>query len=117
MSTRRHENGPVVVLGLRGDYFGGPETDVLGRAIADEIARGNVLLLLDLRECRSMNSTAFGVLIEARRACAARGGALKLCGAERRIRSLLDVLHAEHLIEGYATEAEALVSFAQRASA
>ncbi len=117
MTLRRRENDGIVVLSVAGEYFGGRETDALERAIQDEIERGNQWLVIDLSECRVMNSTAFGILIDAHRACAARGGLVKLCGAEGRMKNLLGVLQVERFIDHYASADEALASFTQRASA
>lgn len=117
MRIQRRESAGVVILEIAGDYFGGLETHALEQALGDEMAAGNVLLLLDLSSCHAMNSTALGILIEAHRACEAQGGVMKLCGAQGRMKSLLNVLHVERLFEQYATEAEALASFVQQASA
>jgi anti-anti-sigma factor len=115
--VRRRELDGVVVLELDGEYFGGLETQELERALAHETAAGHALLVLDLAACRAMNSTAFGVLIEAHHACERLGGVIKLCGAHGRVRSLLDVVHAQSLFEIHPGEAEALASFASRATA
>jgi anti-anti-sigma factor len=117
MSIQRRESAGIVVLDVAGEYFGGLETHALEQTLGDEIAAGNVLLLLDLSSCRAMNSTALGILIEAHRACEAQGGVIKVCGARGRMKALLRVLHVERLFEQYETSAEALASFVQRASA
>jgi len=117
MSIQRREVAGTVTLGLAGEYFGGLETHALEQTLRDEIAAGNVLLILDLASCRAMNSTALGILIEAHRLCEAQGGTVKLCGAQGRMKSLIHVLRVERMLESYATEAEAIASFAHRASA
>ena len=117
MSIQRRVVAGIVVLNVAGEYFGGLETHALEQTLGDEIAAGNTLLLLDLSSCRAMNSTALGILIEAHRTCEAQGGAIKVCAAHGRMKALLHVLHAERLFEHYESEAEALASFVQRASA
>lgn len=117
MAIRRREIDRIVLFDVSGEYFGGQETDALDRAIANEIALGNLLMVLNLTECRVMNSTAFGVLIGAHRVCESIGGVIKLCGAEPRMKSLLKVLHVNELLDHYASEADALAAFAQRATA
>jgi anti-sigma B factor antagonist len=117
MSIHRREIDGIVVLDVSGQFFGGPETEALERAIANEIASGNPLLLVNLSECRAMNSTAFGVLLAAHRTCQAIGGVIMLCGAERRMKSLLNVLHVNQMFATYPSEAEALAAFAHRATA
>jgi anti-anti-sigma factor len=117
MNIQKRTDGGIVVMDVAGEFFGGPETQALERAIAEEIAVGNVRILLDLSRCRTMNSTAFGVLIEGHHACDRMGGVIKLCGAGHRMKSLLGVLHGEQLFEHHATEAEALASFRERATA
>ena len=117
MAARRREIDGIVLFDVSGEYFGGPETEALDRAIAKEIALGNLRLVLNLSECRAMNSTAFGVLLGAHRVCQAIGGVIKLCGAERRMKNLLSVLHVNQLLDHYPSEGDALAAFAHRATA
>jgi anti-anti-sigma factor len=117
MIVRKREIDGVVLVDVAGEYFGGTETQALQRALQEELASGRAAMLLDLSTCRSLNSTAFGVLIETHRACERRGGALKLCGARGRVKSLLDVLRARTLFEIYPDEVEGRASFAIRATA
>ena len=117
MAIRKREIDGIVVLDLSGEYYGGRETDELDRAISVELALGNLQLVLNLSECRIMNSTAFGVLIGAHKMVEAMGGVIKLCGAERRMQSLLRVLHVHELLDHHPSEEDALAALGRRATA
>jgi len=117
MAILRREHNGIVILDAAGEFFGGPETHALDRAIANEIALGNLQLIVNLSGVRAMNSTAFAVLIGAHQVHHAIGGELKLCGAQRRMQNLLKILHVNQLIEHYASEEEAVSAFEHRATA
>ena len=117
MAIRKREVYGTTVLDVGGEYYGGKETDALDRAIANEIALGNLRIVLNLSQCRMMNSTAFGVLIGAHKVVEAMGGMITLCGAERRMKRLLAVLRVHELFDHYPTEDEALEALGPRATA
>jgi anti-anti-sigma factor len=117
MAIRKREVDGIGVLDLVGDFYGGRETEALDRAIATEIALGNFVLVLNLAECRLMNSTAFGVLIGTHRVVEAMGGEITLCGAEGRMKHLLAVLHVGQLFAHFPTEDQALAAMGRRATA
>lgn len=91
MSVNSTRTGDVTVLHPAGAYYGGLETEGLHRAIEEHIAAGRTRIVLDLSGCTTMNSNALGALIEARRACVAHGGDLRLCNVERRVMAVLRV--------------------------
>ena len=113
MSVRRREVGGVTVLYVGGEYYGGDETDALRKTILDQAAAGNTRLILNLWECGMMNSNALAVVVEAHRNYASRGGEIILCGAERRMKSLLVVSRLYDLFRHYETEAEAVAAFTE----
>ena len=117
MAILRREHDDIVIMDVSGEFFGGPETHALDRAISNEIALGNLQLVVNLSGCRAMNSTAFAVLMGAHRVIRAIGGEIKLCGAQRRMQNLLQVLHVNQLLEHHATEEEAVSAFEKRATA
>ncbi len=113
MSVRRREVGGIVVLYVGGEYYGGDETDALRKAILDQAAGGNSRMILNLSECGMMNSNALAVMVEAHRSYVSRGGEIILCGAERRMKSLLVVSRLYDLFRHYETDAEAIAAFAE----
>ena len=117
MSVRRRQLGDVVVLDLCGYFYGGRETAVLDRVLAEELALGSSAVLVNLGECMGMNSTAIGVLFRAHDAFQRRGGSIKFCCAAGRMKSLLAILRAGTLLDQHLSEEEALSAFSHQASA
>ena len=114
---RRRQLGDVVVLDLCGHFYGGRETAVLERVLAEELALGSGALLVNLSECMGMNSIAIGTLFRTHDAFQGRGGSLKFCCAAGRMKSLLAILRAGTLLDQYPSEEEALSAFSHQASA
>jgi anti-sigma B factor antagonist len=101
-----------VVLELNGSFFGDIETEELAQAIGQVTAEGNQHLILDLTECKVMNSTALSVLTRAQQNYAARDGLIRLCGIQKRMHDILSVTRLLSLFGHHATLDEALASFA-----
>jgi anti-sigma B factor antagonist len=112
MSVRRRDILSIVVLELNGSFFGDVETDELAQAIDQVTAEGNHHLVLDLTECKVMNSTALSVLTRAQRDYAAREGLIRLCGIQKRMHDILSVTRLLNLFGHHPTLDEALASFA-----
>ena len=117
MSVQRRDILSVTVLEVSGNFFGDQETDELARAIREVSAEGNLHLVLDLSDCKMMNSTALSVLTSAQRDYATRGGTIRLCGLQRRMLSLLSLTRLLDLFGHHPTLDEALASFAETESA
>jgi anti-sigma B factor antagonist len=117
MSVRKRAILSVVVLEVIGSFFGDAETDELAQAIAQVGAEGNRHLVLDLEECKVMNSTALSVLAQAHRDYAARGGVIRLCGLQKRMQNILSLTRLLDLFGHHPSLDEALASFAEAESA
>src|SRR5262249_41853124 len=61
--VQRKQIRTIAVLALKGGFFGDRETDELQKAIMDEAASGNRRLVLDMKDCQSLNSIAIGVIM------------------------------------------------------
>jgi anti-sigma B factor antagonist len=113
MSVRRRDILSIVVLELNGSFFGDIETEELAQAIDQVTGEGNRHLILDLTECKVMNSTALSVLTGAQQNYAARDGHIRLCGIQKRMYDILSVTRLLNLFGHHPTLDEALASFAQ----
>ena len=116
MAVARRTVGSVTVLDVIGEFTGGVETDQLLTAILDEAAAGNRQLLLDLTGCAMMNSSGISVLVEAYRTYAARGGAIKLCGLQKRMANQLSTVRLINIFSHHPTADEAIAAFASGTS-
>jgi anti-sigma B factor antagonist len=113
MAVRRKSLGPVVLISLRGSFFGDKETDELEKALMDEAAGGNTKLVLDLSGCDNMNSTAIGVLMRAFANYKSRQGEIKLCGLGKRLNTVFVVTKLIMLFDHHNDCEAAVAAFAQ----
>ena len=116
MAVRRKEIRSIVVLYPKGSFFGDKETDDLQKAIMDEAAGGNTMLLLNMSECQSLNSIAIGVLMRGYSNYKGRGGEVKLCGLGKRLKDLFTMTKLIMVFDHHETEEQALASFAEEES-
>jgi anti-sigma B factor antagonist len=112
VALRRKEIRSIVVLSLKGSFFGDSETDELQKAIMDEGAAGNVRLILDMSDCQALNSTAIGVVMRGFANYKSRGGEIKLCGLGKRIKDLFTMTKLIMVFDHHNTEDEAVAAFA-----
>ena len=117
MAVRRRQVQNVVILQLKGGFFGDRETDELQKAIMDEAAGGNTHLILNMAECQSLNSIAIGTLMRGHANYRSRGGEIKLCGLGKRIRDLFTMTKLIMVFDHHDTEEHALAAFAVGESA
>ena len=111
MTVSRRVLGGVTVLDVGGEFTGGGETDQLRSAILEEASRGNTRLVLDLSECRWMNSSGISVLVEAYRNYAGRHAVIKLCRLQKRLINQLVTVRLLALLGSYPTVEEAIAAF------
>jgi anti-anti-sigma factor len=117
MSVRKRSILSITVLEVSGSFFGDVETEQLASEVAAAASSGNLHLILDLADCRVMNSTALSVLTQAYRDYSARGGAIRLCGVQKRMESILTLTRLLDFFRHYPSVDEALASFAEAESA
>jgi len=101
----------IVVLEPHGDLVGnfGEHLDM---AIKGEVASGTTRLVIDMTECRAMDSMGFGTLIGARQECAQGGCALRLCGMHGRVAFPFERFpKVAELFSIHATRDEAVAAF------
>ncbi len=112
MAVRRKQVRSIVVLSVKGSFFGDSETDELQKAIMDEAAAGNTRLVLDMKECQALNSIAIGVLMRGFANYKGRGGEIKLCGLGKRVKDLFTMMKLIMVFDHHETEEQALAAFA-----
>jgi len=113
VSVHRRQVRSIVVVSVKGSFFGDSETDELQKVILDEAAGGNTRLVLDMSECQALNSTALGVLIRGYANYRGRGGEIKLCGLGKRIKDLFIMTKLIMVFDHHETENEAIAAFAE----
>ncbi len=102
----------VAILAPKGWLMGGNETDEFEKAVRDLLEKGNRCLVVDLSDVAHMNSRALGILIGLNTSYMNRKGKLKLCHLDSKIQNILVITRLSLVFDVYATEREAVESFA-----
>lgn len=113
MAVRRKQVRSIVVLYLKGSYFGDTETDELQKAIMDEAAAGNTRLVLNMSECQALNSIGIGVMMRGFANYKGRGGEIKLCGLGKRVKDVFVMTKLIMVFDHHDTEEKAIAAFAE----
>jgi len=110
---KQRQVGSIVILYPKGYLTGGDETDELERTIKDLGEGGNKHLIINLSETQHLNSTALGVLISGHSNYLRRGGQMKLCAVDHRIQNIFVITKLSLVFDVFATEEQAIASFAE----
>ena len=96
--------GEQAVVCIRGsiDLLTAPELDSILRAV---MARGHLMVVVDLRELQFMDATGLRVIADASARAVSAGGVLVLESAPPFIQRILAITGLDHLIERPAPEA------------
>jgi anti-sigma B factor antagonist len=105
------QDGKIIVLGLRGNYVGGDETDELRDIIKKVSESGNLKLVIDLGEVSYLNSSALGVLIAAHANYTKRGGKVMLCQLNKNLENLFVITKLSLIFDSYPNQVEAIAGF------
>ncbi len=112
MAVKRKEVRSIVVLTLKGRFYGDRETDELEKAVMDEAAAGNTRLVIDMNECEALNSVALGALMRGFANYKSRGGEIKLSSLGKRLKDLFIMTKLIMVFDHHDTEELAIASFA-----
>lgn len=113
MAVKRKEVRSIVVLSLKGRFYGDRETDELEEAIMKEAAAGNQRLVIEMTECDALNSVALGVLMRGFANYKSRGGEIKLASLGKRLKDLFIMTKLIMVFDHHDTEELALAAFAE----
>ena len=110
---KQRQVGTIAILVPHGYLTGDDETDKLEQGIKTLSEGGNKHLVINLGETQHLNSTALGVLISAHSNYVRRGGQMKLCSVDKRIENIFVITKLSLVFDVYATEEQAIASFAE----
>ena len=111
MALKRREVRSIVIVSLKGRFYGDAETDELEKAILAEAAAGNKMLVLNMSECEALSSVPIGVLMRGYANYKARGGEIKLCALGKRIKDLFTMTKLIMVFDHHDTEEQAIAAF------
>ena len=112
MAVRKREVRSITVLYPKGRFYGDAETDELEKAIMDEAAAGNKMLVVNLSECEALNSVGIGTLMRGYANYRGRGGEIKLCSLGKRLKDLFTMTKLIMVFDHHDNEEQAIAAFA-----
>lgn len=105
------ENG-VVVITLKSNLEGGPETMKLKDDAKAEVEKGERKFVLDMTNAGFVNSTGIGVVVGMFTSIKDAGGEMKVCGVTDRARRAFVVTGVWQLFDACETKDEAVTALA-----
>ncbi|MDH7603887.1 MAG: STAS domain-containing protein [Melioribacter sp.] len=111
MKIKTYEKYGAVVIELKGNVMGGPEAQEFSDLLHKLLDEGKKNVVVDLADCKFMNSSGLGMLISGYTTMKNGGGSLKLANATEKIESLLVITKLITIFEHYSSVDEAVKSF------
>ncbi len=111
MQMKEEKIGDVVVISLKGNLMGDPETSELREKIYSCIGRDDVKIVLDLSKIKWMNSSGLGALISSLTSVKNKGGEIRLANITEKVQSLFMITQLVRVFKSYDSVEEAVNSF------
>jgi anti-sigma B factor antagonist len=111
MKIKTSEQYGAVIIELKGNVMGGPETQEFGTLLHKLLDDGKKNVVVDLAGCKFMNSSGLGMLISGYTTIKNGGGSLVLANATEKIESLLIITKLITIFEHFNSVDDAVKSF------
>jgi anti-sigma B factor antagonist len=111
MTITQQTHGSVIVVSLKGNLLGEPETTALREAIYSLTERLEKQLVLDLGGLKAINSTGLGALVAALTSVRRRGGDMCLARLTDKVHALMMITNLNRVFKIYETVERAVTSF------
>jgi anti-sigma B factor antagonist len=111
MQIKEREAESTTVIEIIGEAKARDHYEKLHNLLHDRMSQGRKRFVINLSECRWIDSAGLGELIKTFGHVMREGGSLKLAAAPEKIRNILNITHVTQVIELFETEAAALESF------
>jgi anti-sigma B factor antagonist len=105
------KKGDVVLVLLKSNLEGGPDTFELKDEVKAQLGHGSRRFLLDMKDAGFVNSTGIGVVVSILASIKEHSGLLKVCGVSDRVRRAFVTTGVWALFDSYATQEQALAAF------
>ncbi len=112
MKIKERRRDGIAILDLSGKLMGGPDAEAFNEALRTLMHEGVLNFIVNLEKVNWVNSTGLGILISGYTTVKRAGGELKLMKVTERIENIFIVSKLSTVFQSYATEDEALRSFA-----
>jgi len=111
MRIKTSEKYSAVVIDLKGNVVGGPDSEEFSKLLHGLLDEGKKNVVVDLGSVKFMNSSGLGMLISGFTTIKNGGGSLKLANATEKINSLLVITKLITIFENFNSVDEAVKSF------
>ncbi len=111
MRIKTSEKYSAVVIELKGNVIGGPDSEDFSKLLHSYVDEGKKNIVVDLGSVKFMNSSGLGMLISGFTTMKNGGGSLKLANATEKINSLLVITKLITIFENFNSIEEAVKSF------
>lgn len=111
MKIKTSEKYSAVIIELKGNVIGGPDSEEFSKLLHSYIDEGKKNIVVDLKSVKFMNSSGLGMLISGFTTVKNGGGSFKLANATEKINSLLVITKLITIFENYNSVDEAIKSF------
>lgn len=111
MQIKEQIEGDVVVLSLRGNLMGDPETSEFRDKVKDLVRDGFLKIVLDVSKIKWLNSSGLGALISALATVNNSGGDMRLANVTEKIKSLFMITQLIKVFKTFETAERAVASF------
>ena len=111
MEIIERKMGSVTVIDLKGEVKARGQHNGFQQLVHELMEEGQKKFIINLSECRWIDSAGLGELIRSFAHVMRQGGSLKLACAPEKIRNILNITNLTEVIELYDTEEAALRSF------
>lgn len=111
MRIKTSEKYSAVVIELKGNVMGGPDSEEFSKLLHSLVDDGKKNIVVNLGSVKFMNSSGLGMLISGFTTVKNAGGSLKLANATDKINSLLVITKLITIFENFNSVDEAVNSF------
>lgn len=111
MNIEVKEFDDVVLLGVKGNMMGGPETIAIHDKVKELIDQNKIKVVIDLSHVKWMNSSGLGTMMGCLTSLKNSDGDLKLCGVTEKVKSLFMITKLITLFETYPNTDDAVNAF------
>jgi anti-sigma B factor antagonist len=114
MRLKTKESNDVVVIEVKGNMMGGPDSQKFRDLLHKLVDEGKNKVVVDLKNVKFINSAGLGTLISGLTTMRNAGGDLKIANPTEKIESLLMITRLIKVFESYSSVDEAVESFNKR---
>ncbi|HKI79196.1 MAG TPA: STAS domain-containing protein [Ignavibacteriaceae bacterium] len=111
MGIKSDQIGDVVVERIKLKRATFNEVEELKEDLNNNFEKDNIKVVIDLSECKYMDSTFLGALVNNLKRYSQKGGDIKIAGAHSDAEVLLNITGMDRIFSLYASVEEALESF------